>query len=313
MLRLLVTHGPEEQIFALPEGVAKLGCAGENDIILRIPGVSRRHALVRRHSGGVEVNDLGSRNGLLVEGQRVKRAALTPGLRVQVGAAWLEVEEVSTSEEAFARLSESSSGGPVSPSPMTANTEPLEALRNLSSEKAALTLAYHIAQVGVGTPENRADLLLRIKATLGAEAFATLERTRSGRLRIWEIVGTFSPAETKLFTPLAGDRRTTVRDAFVLKREGKILLSGRESWFLAAKFAEESLAREGWRKEFLQFLASQFFRPVRTLEDMERAEAHRVRILTRNNKSRTARLLGTARNTLAKLLKQGRHPERPRK
>jgi hypothetical protein len=310
MLRLLVTHGPEEQIFALPDGVAKLGSAGENDIVLRIPGISRRHALVRRHSGGVEINDLGSRNGLLVEGQRVRRAALTPELRIQIGAAWLEVEEVSTSEEAFTRLSQSSSGRPVSPSPMTASAEPLEASRSLSSEQAALTLAYHISQVGVGIPEKRADLLLRIKATLGAEAFATLERTRSGRLRIWEIVGTFSPAETKLLTPLAGDRRTTARDAVVLKREGKILLSGRDAWFLAAKFAEETLAREGWRKEFLRFLASQFFLPVRSLDDLDAAEAARVRGLTRGNKKRAAELLGICRNTMDKLLRSRGLPKR---
>ncbi len=302
MLRLLVTHGHEELTYAVPEGAAKLGSAGGNDIVLAMPGISRRHALLRRQFEGVEIADLGSKNGLLVEGQRVKRTVLTPGLRVQIGDAWLEVEEVSTSEETLARLSQSPGVYSAHPASVTADVAPQRDTMNSSSEKDVLTLAYHIAQVGVGFPETRTDLLLRIKVTLGAEAFATFERMRSGRLRAWECVGIFSPAETKSLTPLAGGMRITAKEQVILKREEKILLTGRDSWFLAAKFAEESLAREGWRKEFLRFLTTQFFLPVRSLDEIDTAEAVRVRGLTRGNKKRTAELLGVCRNTLDKLI-----------
>jgi hypothetical protein len=302
MLRLLVTHGHEELTYAVTEGAAKLGSAGGNDIVLAIPGISRRHALVRRQPGGVEVIDLGSKNGLLIEGQRVKRAALTAGLRVQIGAAWLEVEEVSTSEEALACLHKNPPEGSVRPPAMTATMETQRTPRSFSPEDAALALAYHIAQAGVGSPEQRTDLLLRIKAALEAEAFATLETTRFGRLRIWESVGTFSALEERLFNSLAGSKRIPGGEEVMLKRVEKLVLAGRGSWFLAARFAQESIAREGWRKEFLRFLASQFFMPVRSLDDMDAAEANRVRSLTRGNKKRTAELLGICRNTLDKLL-----------
>jgi hypothetical protein len=302
MLRLLVTHGHEELIYAVPEGAAKLGSAGGNDIVLAMPGISRRHALLRRQFEGVEIADLGSKNGLLVEGQRVKRTVLTPGLRVQIGNAWLEVEEVSTSEETLTRLSQGPAVSSARPVPVTADVVPKRDTKNSGSEKDVLALAYHIAQVGVGLPEKRADLLLRIRATLGSEAFATLERTRSGRLRVWENVGEFSPAEAKLLASLAGEARVTSREQVILKREGRLLLAGRDSWFLAAKFAEEPLACERWRKEFLRFLGSQFFFPVRSLDDMEMAEAKRVRGLTRGNKKRAAELLGICRNKLYSLL-----------
>ena len=89
MLRLFATHDSEEWTFEIPESEGRLGSAPENEIVLRVPGISRRHALVRRCPGGVELVDLGSKNGLFVEGRRVRHAFLTPGLRVQIGAAWL--------------------------------------------------------------------------------------------------------------------------------------------------------------------------------------------------------------------------------
>jgi hypothetical protein len=54
-----------ERVFAIPEGEARLGSTPENDMALCAPGVSRHHALVRPVPGGVEIMDLGSKNGLL--------------------------------------------------------------------------------------------------------------------------------------------------------------------------------------------------------------------------------------------------------
>jgi hypothetical protein len=302
MFRLLITHGHEEWVFAVPEKEARLGRAKENDIALRIPGVSRWHALVRRWAGGVEVLDLDSKNKLLVEGKPVARAVLTPGLRLQIGEAWLEVEEVTTTEEALACVNEDSSEQSARPAPLTAAAEPQGIPKSLLPEDVALTLAYHIAQVGVGIPKKREDLLLRIKSALGADAFVTLERTRSGRLRIWESVGTFPRAEERLFTSLAGDVEITAREQMMLKRAGVVLLAGRDSWFLAARFPEESMGQEKWRKEFLRFLASEFFPSVRSLHDVGHDEASRILSLVGNNKKRASRLLGISRTTLYELL-----------
>src|SRR5690242_3485604 len=113
MLRLLVCHGTEELTFPVPESEATLGRDPENAIALPFAGVSRRHAIVRRIPGGVEIVDQSVKNNLFAGGEKVRRAILTPGLRVQIGTAWLEVEEVS-SEAALLFARESSAAGAVS-------------------------------------------------------------------------------------------------------------------------------------------------------------------------------------------------------
>jgi hypothetical protein len=309
VLRLLITHGHEEHVLAVPEGEALLGSATDNDIVLRVPGVSRRHARLRRIPGGIEVLDRESKNHLFVAGQQVRRAVLTPGLRVQVGAAWLEIEEVSSAEQALALLSRSSSELLPRPGSATVTADPEADSHGSSPADAALALAHHIAQVGVGVPGQRKDLLARIKATLGAEAFASFDRRRRGKLRVWESEGGFLPEETELLSALvegAGDNREQV----ILKRTGPLLLAGCDSWFLGAKFADEALAREGWRKELLRVLAHQLFPPVRSLDAVDSAEAHRVLALVRRNKTKAARLLDRSRGTLNKLLTRHDSPKR---
>ncbi|TWG99022.1 FOG: FHA domain [Nocardioides sp. J9] len=71
-----------------------VGRGSEADIRINDPGVSRRHAefLLTAPSGSapdapvhVEVHDMGSTNGIRVDGQKVARATLRDGSRVQVG------------------------------------------------------------------------------------------------------------------------------------------------------------------------------------------------------------------------------------
>ncbi len=310
MLRLLTVHDQEERIFEIPESEARLGSAPDNELVLRVPGVSGRHALVRRCPGGVEVMDLGSKNGLFVEGQRVKRALLVPGLRLQIGAAWIEIEEVSASAEALALLVIDSSAGASFPSFPTTTVDPGRDPGSRSPVDAAFLLACDIAQTGVGLPGKRTDLLARIQAILGADAFASFERTRRGRLRTLESAGDFLHDETKLLASLVAGAGSSAGEPVTLKRTGRLLLAGRDPWFLGARFGEESLARDGWRKDFLRFLAHQFFLPVRNLDDLSSSEASRVLALARGNKRRTALLLGVSPGTLYKLLARRGAPQR---
>ena len=74
-----------------------VGRGSEADIRINDPGVSRRHAeflVTAQPADGVppgagplhiEVHDMGSTNGIRVDGQKVARAALRDGSRVQVG------------------------------------------------------------------------------------------------------------------------------------------------------------------------------------------------------------------------------------
>ena len=53
-----------------------IGRQGENHLVLRDNRTSRSHARIVVESGGYAIEDLGSRHGVFVNGQRVKRHKL---------------------------------------------------------------------------------------------------------------------------------------------------------------------------------------------------------------------------------------------
>lgn len=72
--------------FALTTGDVLVGRDGDNDIVLAENMVSRRHARLRRDAQGrFVVTDLGSANGVHVNGMRVARAYLAAGDEVKIG------------------------------------------------------------------------------------------------------------------------------------------------------------------------------------------------------------------------------------
>ncbi len=84
--RLEFIHGPKAGTSVdLREDVTTLGSVDGNTVVLLDPGVSRRHAGIRRDEHGYEVADLGSTNGIYVNGQRVPKQRLAPGDVVRIG------------------------------------------------------------------------------------------------------------------------------------------------------------------------------------------------------------------------------------
>jgi tetratricopeptide (TPR) repeat protein len=68
--KLVCTAGPcAGQEFGLEEGEYVVGRASDNPICIPDTSVSRRHVLIRRLGGGWTVNDLGSGNGTLMNGE----------------------------------------------------------------------------------------------------------------------------------------------------------------------------------------------------------------------------------------------------
>jgi FHA domain-containing protein len=69
-----------------------LGRSRDCDIVVSDPNVSRRHAELRRENGRWSIVDLGSTNGIKVNGRRVNDAALREGDRVTLGVTELTFE-----------------------------------------------------------------------------------------------------------------------------------------------------------------------------------------------------------------------------
>lgn len=75
-----------------------LGRSSECDVQLDGDGVSRRHAMLeRRPDESIELVDLGSRNGTFVNGERIDRATVRDGDKIQVG--WTVVFKLAFQDE----------------------------------------------------------------------------------------------------------------------------------------------------------------------------------------------------------------------
>ena len=93
--QLLVLDSPEQrgQVFALTEEVT-VGRGGGCGVALNDRMVSQLHARIFRSNGQLFVEDLGSTNGTLLNGQKVSASlpsAIRKGDRLQVGKTVLEV------------------------------------------------------------------------------------------------------------------------------------------------------------------------------------------------------------------------------
>jgi FHA domain-containing protein len=87
--RLIVAVGQDESAYFLSHPVTVIGRAAESDIRIDDPGVSRRHAELRYADGEVELIDLGSTNGLAVNGIPTLRAVLRDSDRIDVASTTL--------------------------------------------------------------------------------------------------------------------------------------------------------------------------------------------------------------------------------
>ncbi|MGZ4199773.1 MAG: FhaA domain-containing protein [Thermoleophilia bacterium] len=81
-----------DRVYRLDGPATVIGRSRQCDVVINDPNVSRRHAEVRREGAEYVLVDLDSTNGITVNGQEVKRAALAEGDRLQLGTTGLRFE-----------------------------------------------------------------------------------------------------------------------------------------------------------------------------------------------------------------------------
>ena len=88
LLKLVLMQDTQPNLeFAIADGVT-LGRGEDNHIVIQDDLASRHHAEIRWRDGGYVVNDRGSTNGVLVNGQRIAGPhRVSPGDRIQIGRA----------------------------------------------------------------------------------------------------------------------------------------------------------------------------------------------------------------------------------
>jgi len=75
----------EGKTAVLRSGGGVIGRSRECDVVLSDQNVSRRHAEVRPSGGKWTVKDLGSTNGVLLNGHRVEESQVTDGSEIRLG------------------------------------------------------------------------------------------------------------------------------------------------------------------------------------------------------------------------------------
>lgn len=94
-LSLLIDHPSQTetpQKWTWKKRVVRIGTHSENDLTLEGVGISRFHFKIEADSTGHCLVDLESKNGLYLNGIRVREAYLREGLVIQVGAVYLQYE-----------------------------------------------------------------------------------------------------------------------------------------------------------------------------------------------------------------------------
>lgn len=103
--------------FELDSGVVTLGRGSDNDIAIQSGSVSTHHAEMRRVVGGFELCDVGSTNGIKLDGVRYETIPLEDGIAVAIGDA---VFAFSLTEEELRLLAREK---PAEPSPISQEPE----------------------------------------------------------------------------------------------------------------------------------------------------------------------------------------------
>ncbi|MEK7949851.1 FHA domain-containing protein [Luteolibacter soli] len=94
---------PQPYRFQLDRMKVNMGRGSENDIVIDDGSVSVRHAVMERLDGGYQLRDLGSTNGIKLDGVQKETIPLRHGLSVKIGDVSFDFTLTEEEREALAR------------------------------------------------------------------------------------------------------------------------------------------------------------------------------------------------------------------
>jgi transcriptional regulator with GAF, ATPase, and Fis domain len=171
MQTLIIRYETQLIRLPLPEAEVSVGSAPSNGIVLPYPGISRTHATLTPTQDGAVLTDCGSKNRLIVNGERADRVQLLPGVSVQIGRAQLSLEEISTDDVAPTYRMRAQ------PAALAArhqgDTDAISSADDSSRPREALALIRQIESLSPrALTRARNELLQRARSLLGAECVA---------------------------------------------------------------------------------------------------------------------------------------------
>ena len=263
MLRIAVRYANQALFFAPPPAEATLGAAEGNDFVVPFPGISRQHAKLTRRAGGLWISDLGSKNGLLRGDQRHAELLLLPGETLQIGKAFVGLEEISSSDADITLVLPSPKGRTRPGAPPSSDTDPLFETGGYGTPGSALALVRRIetsSRLELGSATT-ADLMERARQTLGAELLLVYAPAADHAEPAIEAIAGPVHAGAPL-CPVALESITAPGDGLplVALAEGRLALARRlprkpHDLVLAAVLPPHSGKPAGWKLDFFDYLA----------------------------------------------------------
>jgi len=74
-----------QKSISLPSSVTIIGRRGDCDLCIPLMSVSRRHCQLNLNDEGLQIRDLGSRNGTFLNGKQIKQAEVQAGDFIKIG------------------------------------------------------------------------------------------------------------------------------------------------------------------------------------------------------------------------------------
>jgi serine phosphatase RsbU (regulator of sigma subunit) len=113
--RLVVHDGEASRTVTIDSAPFTIGRQADRNLAISNAQVSRQHAVIHHDDDGYFVQDLGSRHGTLINGQRKESARLNPGDRMQLGASgvvlvFLLEQDHSSTRSLLSRISAAPTG-----------------------------------------------------------------------------------------------------------------------------------------------------------------------------------------------------------
>jgi hypothetical protein len=258
-MRCLVVRAGEDTIrFPNPTVEARLGSEPSNEYVVRFPGVSRFHARVLPGKAGPELHDLGSKNGLVLDGRCVERVVLLPGTVVYAGTAAITSEEGATSDFETALTFRSAVAGRLHRDPAETDTVRYDAAPG-AAEALRFVRATAREQRADSRPPEVARTLERLRAALKAGSVALLESSRDG----WTVpVNVGSPLDLADSSLGNLDEGETFR---VIPCEGRTVALARTGGcpgcMVVVVMEREVRSLAPWQRELISFAADELRRP----------------------------------------------------
>lgn len=237
-------EGKTPRSYPLPNQRIHIGRSEENDIVLPSFSVSAHHATLSKTNDGFLLSDDGSKNGILVAGERVPSVLLTPmGVVALLGDTMLSIAEGETGEIRMALAVESDVAG---------RERDTESIPEPDAEMA-MQVVTDVVRERLDGPQ---EALAQMQRLLRATSAQWIEITGRGDAAVVARVGRDVPAEVRQRLHSLGESPCWIERIGAISVIAAVVRRRRRRQMLFASFEGAPREFAGWEKTFFDSMGA---------------------------------------------------------